>query len=417
MRRPTICIAIATLVFSTGGTESEQFETITKELVLSVVDDVVAEVQRLRGLKFKQPVPVELIDDDAAREHMMRRLERFDMDERLPHVQRAYELLGLLPPGTDILETYLEALREQAGGFYDPASRSYYLLDDMPAVLAPSITAHELTHALEDQYFKLDRQLRAALRNDDRVFALGAVHEGSAMLVMMQFVTAQAMRGDLDPAALQAVTESQAAQAEALEAMPPVLLRQLMGPYVLGSAFLLRGDLFSIADGYPANDVDAVYEDTPLSSEQILHPEKYWGPDDRDDPTRVDLEGVGRVLGSGWSREFEGVLGELTLAVMTGAGMPLELQNPLASKAEDWTNQAASGWDGDCWELWTHRDAAVVLLGTVWDTPQDAQEFSESLVEREGFGWKVQDDRVAIVAGSVSRKKTAKLLSRILASR
>ena len=49
------------------------------------------------------------------------------------------------------------------------------------------ITAHELTHALEDQHFDLDGRLQETIDDDDRMFAISAVHEGSAMVLMSLF--------------------------------------------------------------------------------------------------------------------------------------------------------------------------------------------------------------------------------------
>jgi len=42
--------------------------------------------------------------------------------------------------------------------------------------------------------------------------------------------------------------------------------------------------------------VDAAYADVPVSTEQILHPERY--PDDR--PASVELADFTHLLGDGW---------------------------------------------------------------------------------------------------------------------
>ena len=141
MKRSVPAVALFSCVFTIWGsgstiaqaTSDSNPEPLTIELARSVVEEVAVEVERLRGLEFKQAVPVEVIDDNAAREHVIRRMDRFQAREQLALTERAYALLRLLPPGTDIVDAYLGALREQAGGFYDPESRSFFLLDDMPA--------------------------------------------------------------------------------------------------------------------------------------------------------------------------------------------------------------------------------------------------------------------------------------------
>jgi hypothetical protein len=111
---------------------------------------------------------------------------------------------------------------------------------------------------------------------------------------------------------------------------------------------------------------------------------------------------------------MEGTLGELTLGILVGAPTP-SLDSQELQQAASWTNEAASGWGGDLWELWTRGGRAVVLVGTVWDSPADAEEFARALEPDRGLVWKVEDVAVAIVAGDAG-KKTDRLLSRALES-
>lgn len=406
-------LCVASLVAAAAGDGG----SLTTERAEGLVQEALAEVERVRGLEFERPVPVRVIDDDEVREHLIRRVESFQSRENLRALERAYKLLGLLPPEADVLQSFLDALREQAGGFYDPPSGSFYLLDDLPEALGPAVTVHELTHALEDQHFDLDSRLRAALRDDDRLFALGSVHEGSASLLMLSSLTRQVLAGQLDAAAVQAFARSEALKAETLLAMPAVLQRQLVGPYVLGPAFLVKGDFFAVMGGsYPKENVDRAYAAGPVSSEQILHPAKYWAEESRDDPRPVGLDGAGRALGRRWRKAFEGTLGEISLGVLVEAPTPVDYQSFDIYDGRSWTNPAAEGWDGDRWELWVRGDRAVVLLGTVWDSPDDAEEFAEALRARDGLLWKRSGDRVAIVAGAAPGKTRDSLLDRILAA-
>jgi len=189
----------------------------------------------------------------------------------------------------------------------------------------------------------------------------------------------------------------------------------LIAPYTLGAEFLVRGNMLRLmANGFPVEDVNRVYGDPPLSSEQILHPAKYWDEEPRDNPRPVDLGDAGRALGRGWARAMEGTLGELTLGILVGAPTP-SLDSQDSQQAANWTNEAASGWGGDLWELWMRGDRAVILVGTVWDSPDDAEEFARALEPGRGLVWKVEDDAVAIVAGDAG-KKTDRLLSHALES-
>ena len=81
----------------------------------------------------------------------------------------AFETLTLCPIDTRCIDLSLLGSEDmgavvwdaQTGakirGFYDPQTKSFYLLDDMPRMMTGPLTTHEMTHALEDQYFELDR--------------------------------------------------------------------------------------------------------------------------------------------------------------------------------------------------------------------------------------------------------------------
>ena len=57
--------------------------------------------------------------------------------------------------------------------------------------------------------------------------------------------------------------------------------------------------------------------------------------------------------------------------------------------------------------------SAIGLLATLWDSPEDAAEFTEALPASEKLQWRRDADRVAIVAG-VPAKKASRLLDRML---
>ena len=96
---------------STGWLSPEDLELVRANVPIVYVD----------------AVPVRVVNDDEARTHLIKRLELFDVPARMQVMQRAYRLLGLLPDDVDVLEAFLEALREQAGGYYDPQSKSCWL--------------------------------------------------------------------------------------------------------------------------------------------------------------------------------------------------------------------------------------------------------------------------------------------------
>jgi hypothetical protein len=405
MRSSTFALLLGLAVFASDAPAA----TIDAAAAKAAVDDVSAQLSQIRGLPYKAPVPVKVVDDAFARGHVTARFKKFMPEAELAATAKAWELLGVVPPGTDILQSFLDALEEQAGGFYDPQTKSFFLLDDMPKGMASLLAAHELTHALEDQHYDLDGRIAAAKGDDDRMFAIGAVHEGSAMAAMSVYLSRALGSGKLTPDALQEFSKTEAGKAEKLNRMPAALRRQMIGPYLLGLGFVSRGNLLAVAQkGYPTADAERFYKSGPVSSEQILHPEKYWDDARRDLPKPVSVGEAGRALGRGWKRTLAGNLGELMVGVIVGAPTP-NTNDPAAQSAAGWTNAAAEGWGGDRWELWRNGERSVALLATVWDSDKDAKEFAEALAGKPGLRVKLAGTRVGVVAGDAGDRAIAAL--------
>ena len=409
MTMKTIACLRAALL-ATGVLAQTPSPHLTQAEAEAAVKAVLPALQRIRGITFKDDVPVTVIDDARARAYALARFRKMTPDAKIRADETVYRLLGLVPKDLDVLKSLLDVLEEQAGGFYDPTTKSFYLLDDMPKDMTPLLAAHEMTHALEDQRYDIDARLAKVADDDDATFALSALAEGSASAAAAVYVADAVTAGKLDPKRVAAMGD--AVKVDRLNAMTPSLRRMLIGPYVLGMTFLTRGRVDGLQGGYPARDVEAAWAHPPRSSEQILHPEKYWDPARRDEPIRVVVADPSRVLGDGWERVGSGVLGELTLGGLVGAATPDAAE--LAAGATSWTNRAASGWGGDRYELWSNGDDAVVLLATVWDRVRDAGEFAEALASRSPeFAFRRVRDRVAIVAGAAGDRRSA-LLSILL---
>ena len=108
--------------------------------------------------------------------------------------------------------------------------------------------------------------------------------------------------------------------------------------------------------------IDEVYRDPPLSTEQILHPEKYREKPDY--PMSIDLGSL--AAGEGWKEAGRNVLGEMQLAI---------LLKKHGGKA------AAAGWDGDRYAVFEGPKGKLGLVwASTWDSEDDAREFMRGYV-------------------------------------
>jgi len=367
--------------------------TVAPDSVRALVARLAPAVERLRGRHFLRPVPVTIESDADAAAHFTTRLERFLPPERRRAWERAHIAVGLLPDSADVQRLLLEVLEEQAGGYYDPGRDAFVLLGDMPAAALAVLAVHELTHALDDQHFDIDSLLASASDDDDRGGAFGAVVEGSGMEVMTQWTLAELAAGGLDVDALTAIADSEAGRAERLLSAPDVVVRALIVPYVAGHAFLRHAGAESIA-----THIDRAFRRPPVSTEQILHPAKYWDADASDLPRAIVVPDLTAHLGRGYTLVGTGVFGELELAALTGPA--LDLSALAAPRGDAFTTPGAAGWGGDRWFVYERGTSTVTVVASLWDSPRDAREFATSArwpadvhVDRRG-------DAVVAVAGA-----------------
>ena len=308
------------------------------------------EVQTVRQLDFTHPVAVNPIDDAT----MDRKLSR-SFDQTYPkrfYARRteAWRTIGVIPPGADIRASLLAFQTGQVVGFYNPDTGELVYLssgDLLGSLTDRVILAHELTHAIDDQHFDLTRIDDIVATCDDESFqaALGAV-EGSAQ----HFAFAVASRfpgGSIDSGGGGLPAD-----------VPPFITQLQLWPYTAGQRFI---DAIDQRGG--VNAVNRAIETFPLSTEQIMHPERY----PNDVPQPVDVPDLSGALGPGWGDLDVMTVGEAWLQTM----LRLRLDHATA-------DAAAAGWDGGTYRAWTDGDAVAVVLTTVWDTGADARAFARA---------------------------------------
>jgi hypothetical protein len=370
---------LVALLLQAAATPAAESEASATDAAVALVPRVSAAVEELRGLKFKRPVAVKVVTSTEARAHFQERAKALWPEERVKLDQQVYADLGLLPAGFDLLPGFLDLLEEQALGYYDPGSDTFFLVSgSLPIETAPMLMAHELTHALDDQHFDIDAMLKLPEGEDDRSAAISALVEGSGTVVMTAFLSRELQAGRMTMAAVQQMQKSEALRAQKLRAAPAVIQRSLLASYVVGMAFLLRGDPRRLSSGVPVADLNHAFADPPRSTAQLLHPETYWEPAKRETPLPVLLPDLSKRLGKGWSLASHGNLGELILASLAGGGA-LDMASPAVLWPAAWTNAAATGTTADAYQLYATAGKSITLLATLWRSERDAAEFQDGL--------------------------------------
>jgi hypothetical protein len=341
----------------------------------------------MRQRRFKSSVK----NDVTPREDLKALLIKEIDEEQSPAEFRANELgmkaLGLLPREIKLKEIMVKVYSEEIAAFYDTKTKTMHLIKEPEAQAKKplsflerllgktggfdkdenkTVIAHELTHALADQNFDIDAMQKAVKQNDDQDLALSALIEGEATLTMLG-----AQMDDWDGSLIRAMPAEQLdrifslviplmplAGGASLREAPVILSETMIFPYLRGLVFCAR-----LANDGGWKALDEAYKEPPLSTEQIIHPEKYRARPDL--PTRVDLGPLD--AGCGWTEVGHNVVGEMQIGVLL---------------RRHGGKQAAAGWDGDQFAVFEGPDnhLGLVWLST-WDSDAEAREFAQGYAE------------------------------------
>lgn len=313
------------------------------------IAEVEHQVETVRGLTYDRPVNIEPI---TARE-MDRRLRDY-FDAYYPkrfYARRsdAWATIGAIPRNVGILEALNTYQQGQVLGYYNSQNEELvYTGDATLDRVEHFVLAHELTHAIDDQHFDLDRLDDMVVHCDDEIFqaALGVV-EGSAN----HFATQVLFRYPAE--APGSVSGGSAGN------VPPLITELQAYPYTAGQRFV-----DALADqGGPAA-VNRALRTFPTTTEQILHPSKFPG----DVAKPVDVPDFAPTFGLDWREHDVMVVGEVWLKAL----LNLRLDDAASSSA-------AAGWGGGIYRAWSDGKDVAVIMSTIWDAPADAKEFSDAL--------------------------------------
>lgn len=357
------------------------------------VASAIPRIERAMGVKFKTPPRVETRTRAQVREFVTREFERAEPRQDIAGEQAAYKVLGLIPADMDLTKFLTDLLTEQVIGYYDPATKVLYVVENAPEDVVGVTITHELVHALQDQYFNLD-SLHRVRGDDDRQAAAQAIIEGGATFEQLSAMTG----GEAITARLpggwerirEAIRDAQSSQ-PIFSSAPMVIQETLLFPYINGADFVRR-----FKEHRPG---ELPLHDLPVSTEQVMHDSAFFGPH-RDDPTRVTLP---RVTGS----IYENDLGEF--------GTRLFLYQHLSD--ENAAIRGAKGWDGDRYVVAHAAGGDAVAWVSVWDDAVEAAEFVSALTDATSRRYKVPVRTDATGRTFTGASRTARITARVIDGR
>lgn len=358
----------------------EADEGLSDDELEAVVERSMVRVEAVRGIEFEEHPPVTVVTrEEFQREYVGR--SGGPTDDQSAFENAKLEALFLVGSDEDATDVQTDNRNTSVAGFYAPGSDEIVVVSNGDEPRLNELTlAHELFHAYQDQRWGLATY--DARTQDGRSAELGLI-EGDAVYVETLYerrcgaewecvIPSDAEPGEGDP--------------PARPANLGLLLLDFM-PYDAGPAFI---ETIHDEGGWDA--VDALYDEPPRTTEQVVVPATY--PDD--EPREVAIEdsyseGWGRVKPEG--RPDHDTLGMAAITTMfvdplydsggqhwvisADEWFAYEGTEPPAYGAFDYGSEYATGWDGDRLHVYRHENGGIGYVWRLaWDTPGDAETFA-----------------------------------------
>ncbi len=344
-------------------------------------------VSRIRGQQFSRRVLPNLLTRKELGEEMLKVMDREYTPEEWRLVESSYKALKLMPMDMSAKDLMAKLMTEEVAGFYDPEHKRMVLIREDGPAKEPGFfekllgakqafnkeeqkttLAHEMTHALQDQLYDLLKLQKSIEKDDDMSMAFSALVEGDATLLMLAEMDGGSDVKDMDPEVIRTTFSLMSfmlpvAGGATYRKAPPIFRDTLIFPYFQGMVFATT---LASKQGWPG--VHAAYSSPPTSTEQILHPAKYAGPE-RDTPQSVTLPDLKAVIPAPWEHLGGNCLGEYQTSILL--------------RSVRTARRASEGWDGDRYEIYRHGEGALAFAWvSIWDSAKDAEEFAKAYQER-----------------------------------
>ncbi|MDQ1708249.1 MAG: hypothetical protein QOJ88_1460 [Pyrinomonadaceae bacterium] len=369
--------------------------------IAAATSEVLKETSAIRELAILRPVKSGAQTRLEIEGMLVKQLDEQTSAAQMHGTEVGLRKFGLAPANFEYRPFIIKLLTEQVAGYYDPKLQMFHLADWLELEGQKPVMAHELTHALQDQHFNLRRFEKWPHGDSDAELAAHALIEGDATLAMTIYMAKNPL---VALAFSRSLTTGVAT--EQFNQAPRALRESLIFPYLQGMEWTTQ--LYK-RGGWSL--VSKAFTQLPASTEQILHPEKYFN-DER--PVQVILPDLTALLTNPAAvtqspaatagalpapvrtKPTRRIIAKLHVPAVPSPNAPwrridsdvngewnyyLVLDQFLNSAAE--SKRAAAGWAGDRYALYEGPNGQVLLAQVaVWDTENDAREFFDAYVKR-----------------------------------
>ena len=312
------------------------------------------QVAEIRDLQILAPIDARRLSRQEY-DPLIRQWSVAGREEELATQGRVLTALGLLPADADLVTLTQDLYAEQFGGFYDERRKQVNLRAESSALTAleRSIVVDEVIAALLDQGFNVT-QMHDDIEDADSDRALAALVKGDTYLAAAvwseRFLTSDEQE--------QRLADISLLPDQVARAAPEALRAELVFPFVAGEQFVR-----AVFDEGGVDELNKVYSRPPSTTEQVLHPQKYFRGE----------EGVSvppaAAPGDGWEELTSRTFGEFDMQQLT------------ARLGTEKSEAAGDGWGGGRLTAWGKGDQTAVAVSLVFDTARDGRQACSAIRE------------------------------------
>ncbi len=275
--------------------EAKEFFRSVDELMQFASDDT--------GLPIKHDVKRKLADRHEVESYLEKGMKDDKDAKRLERSSEVLKKFGLIPRDFQLGPFLVSMLKEQVAGYYDPKKKTVNILNWIDPEQQKPVLAHELTHALQDQSFGIEKWMEEAqtegekkndptpadIDTDEESSAREAVVEGQAMVVMMDYSLAPTGKTLLEmPQIGEALKQGMVDSPDSptFKNAPIFLKEELTFPYRYGMDFTLALE----KAGGKKLGFEGAFNNPPKTTREIMEPETYLGHEKIEPLKRLDFK-------------------------------------------------------------------------------------------------------------------------------
>jgi len=385
--KPFLSALLALLLVAGAAAQSGVDATQASE-IFSEIDGILKDLRDITGFRIRHRVPAEIITRDKVKEFLEKRIKEASTPEEIRVEELTLKKFGYVPQDFDLAKNTVDLLTEQAAAFYDFHRKRLFITDWTPSDTREPALVHELGHALADQNVNLEKFIKQGQKSDDGSLARLAVMEGQASWLMAEYLARKAGQSLANsPLLLETMAktiETGASQFPVFESEPLYLRETLVFPYSQGLLFQN-----AVYQRTKQKAFEEVFRRPPVSTQQIIHPDKYFAglePSKPELPRLPDAHGYKKIA--------DGTLGELDHSIL------------LEQYAGREDSQSLSlHWRGGAYALMERHDPSRVVMqyAVEWDdAPSAARYFAlyRKILEKKWKHMTIESESPNSLAGT-----------------